>query len=143
MSTFNEVQEALISGSCRNVHQMAVSSRHKLQSHGQALMSPSNSTLGGTRGLESLPANCGKQQWERKPRGDPLSMSSRLWHVSHQFSLPGLSLQVFSQTLSSERDAVINSYFTDKEIEAHRRKELNQELSSGKWHWRQNWKAGP
>ena len=50
--------------------------------------------------------------------------------------------QVFSQTLSSERDAVINSHFIDKETEAHRRKELSQELSSGKWCWRQNWKAG-
>lgn len=123
MSTFNEVQEALN----LRVLQKCPPDGGLQQAQGakpsQALVSPSNSTLGGSSGLESLPVNCGKQL-ESEPRGDPLPTSSRLWRVSHQF-FPPWAFRRCLHKLPGERDAVINSHLTDKETEAQRQKELS------------------
>lgn len=91
MSTLNKGQEALISGACRNVHQMAGLQQALAAEPQSGATSPSNSTLNGTRSLEPLPTNCGKHEWESEPRGEPYSMSGRLLRVSHESPLSGLT----------------------------------------------------
>lgn len=95
MSTLNEIQEALIAGACRNVHQMARLQQALAAEPQSGTKSPLNSTVKGIRSLEPSPTNCGKHEWESEPRGEPYSVSAGcgVWAMNPPFSglTPGVS----------------------------------------------------